>query len=520
MALGYYYKSINVRLLRRLPRNDNPMLLYNTLTEKKEELAKPANGALKMFVCGLTVYDYPHVGNMRTYVMFDMFARYLRAENWNVFYLQNITDVEDRIMLRAKEEGVSPMAHAKKFERVYHANEKALGIKSVTKYARATAYIPEIVKQVQTLIAKGHAYKIEGDGYYFDLATFPEYGKLAKRTALQAEDSVSRIDESVKKKNKGDFVLWKLVSKQIDADSNADKRGNKKYQMKVIDGEPAWNTELGWGRPGWHIEDTAITEHFFGPQYDLHGGGVDIKFPHHEAEIAQQEAASGKSPLARFWMHAGTLLVNGEKMSKSKGNFVTIADFLKNHSPLAFRYMVASHHYRSPMDYTEELATQTENAIRGIKEFFAKLELVAASGFRVKPAWPAGRPGMTSATHDVPDDIAATGKNFIAALDDDFNTPQAFATAFTLINRYEPMMWRLTKADAKAISTILKKLFAMLGMEFKPEKIPAKIMTLTKKREALRVKKDFAGADVLRKKIEGLGFAVEDTPLGPLVMHQ
>lgn len=497
------------------------MVLYNTLTEKKEELIKPADGALHMFVCGLTVYDFPHIGNMRTYVMFDMFARYLRAQGWDVFYLQNITDVDDKIITRAKEEGVSPMVHAKKFERVYHANEKALGIKSVTKYARATAHISEIVKQVQTLIARHHAYKIEGDGYYFDLATFPEYGKLAKRTALQAEDSVSRIDESVRKKNKGDFVLWKLSKALTNADLNADQRGKasgKKYQMKVIDGEPAWNAELGWGRPGWHIEDTAITEHFFGPQYDLHGGGVDIKFPHHEAEIAQQEAASGKSPLARFWMHAGTLLVNGAKMSKSKGNFVTIADFLKNHSPLAFRYMVASHHYSSPIDYTEQLIAQTEAAIKGIKEFFAKLTLVATSGFRIKPAWPAGTPGMTGTTHDLPSDLVTAEKNFIAALDDDFNAPQALAVMFTLMNRYEPMLWQLTKTDAKAIAVMLKNLFAMLGMEFKPEKIPSKITALTKQREALRAKKDFVGADVLRKKIEGLGYKVEDTTLGLLAL--
>lgn len=485
------------------------MQLYNTLTEKKEGLIKPSSGALKMFVCGPTVYDFPHIGNMRTYVVFDMFARYLRAQNWSVFYLQNITDVDDKIIERAKAENVSPMLHAKKFERAYHANEKALGIKSVTTYARATGYIPEIVKQVQALIAKGHAYKIEGDGYYFDLSTFPEYGKLAKRTALQAEDSVSRIDESVKKRNKGDFVLWKFSKAQTDADMNAEERGKKakRYPMKIIDGEPAWNTELGWGRPGWHIEDTAITEHFFGPQYDLHGGGVDIKFPHHEAEIAQQEAASGKSPLARFWMHAGTLLVNGEKMSKSKGNFITIADFLNAHSPLTFRYMVASHHYRSPMNYTEELVTQTENSIRGIQEFFAKLALMKHKG--------AAQPRITSLISD----LRNTKRAFIKALNDDFNTPGALAATFELIHRYEPMIWKLTKTDAKAIAVTLKKLFGMLGMEFRPEKITVKISRLIKKREALRAKRDFTGADALRKIIAELGYKVEDTPIGPLVLH-
>lgn len=479
------------------------MVLYNTLTDKKEEFAKPVAGKFNMFVCGPTVYDYPHIGNMRTYVIFDMFARYLRSQGFNLFYLQNITDVEDRIMARAKEEGVSPTAHAKKFERVYHTNEKALDIRSVTAYARATAYIPEIITQVQTLIAKGNAYKIEGDGYYFDLSTFPEYGKLAKRTALQAEDSVSRIDEGVRKKNKGDFALWKLCATRKDTDIDAEAHGKKQV---VIDGEPLWKTPLGWGRPGWHIEDTAITESFFGPQYDLHGGGVDIKFPHHEAEIAQQEAASGKKPLARFWMHAGTLLVNGAKMSKSKGNFITVADFLETHSPLTFRYMVASHHYRSPMDYTEALVRQTEAAIGHVREFFAKLTLVSA-GSRVK-----------SGTVTLPADLAAAEKTFFAALYDDFNTPEALAAAFTLVNRYEPRVLKLAKADAKTIATTLKKFFAVLGIAFKPEKIPEKITALSKKRGALRSKKDFAGADALRKTIEGLGYKVEDTALGPLVL--
>ncbi len=483
------------------------MVLYNTLTEKKEELTKLAKGPLKMFVCGPTVYDYPHIGNGRTYVTYDMFARYLRSRGFDVFYLQNITDVDDKIITRAKEDGVKPEAIAKKFEKIYHANEKALGVTSITKYARATAYIPEIVKQVQTLIAKGHAYKIEGDGYYFDIATFPDYGHLAKRTVEQAEDGVSRIDESIKKRNKGDFALWKL-SKSAD--------------------EPSWKTPLGSGRPGWHIEDTAITETFFGPQYDVHGGGVDLKFPHHEAEIAQQESASGKKPMVRLWMHAGFLLVNGEKMSKSKGNFVSMEDFLKKHSAATFRWMVASHHYRSPMDHTETLVAQAEAAIRGIQEFFAKLTIASSSrtrgssninaGFRVKPAYRTGRPGMTDGAQHLADDLAAAEHAFIAALDDDFNTPEALGAIFTLIRRYEPMTWKLTRADAKVLTDAIKKLFAMLGMEFKTEKIPAKITTLAKKREVLRTKKDFAGADALRKTIEGLGYKVEDTPLGPLTM--
>ncbi len=333
------------------------MLLYNTLTETKEELRKPVSGDLKLFVCGPTVYDEIHIGNARTYVVFDNFVRYLRARGFQVYYLQNITDVDDKIIDRARSAGESPTALARRFERLYHAAEKLLRIDTVTHYARATDHILAMIRQIETLVAKGHAYKIEGDGYYFDLATFPNYGRLAGRTIAQAEDSVSRVDDSSRKRNTGDFCLWKLAS-------------------PATTGEPTWDATLGVGRPGWHIEDTAITESHFGPQYDIHGGGVDIKFPHHDAEIAQQEAASGKTPLARFWMHAGTLLVDGKKMSKSLGNFITLTDFLHAYSVNVFRYIVASHHYRSPLDYNDHLAQQAKQSLQTIDEFMAKLELV------------------------------------------------------------------------------------------------------------------------------------------------
>ena len=217
---------------------------------------------------------------------------------------------------------------------------------------------PEIIKQVQTLIDKGYAYKIDGDGYYFDVSKFKDYGKLAKRTLEQAQDGVSRIDESVGKKNKADFCLWKFSKTN----------------------EPSWDSSLGKGRPGWHIEDTAITEKYFGPQYDIHGGAVDLKFPHHEAEIAQQEAASGKKPLVNIWMHAGFLLVDGQKMSKSLNNFITIDSFLKEYSPQVLRYLILSHHYRSPIDYTKDLVQSSKSALSAIQNFVFKLSLVKKPG--------------------------------------------------------------------------------------------------------------------------------------------
>src|SRR3989344_3831894 len=391
------------------------MLIHDTLSGKKEDLEKVAdNKKLRLFVCGPTVYDYIHIGNARTYIVFDNLVRYLRALGVKVFYLQNITDIDNKIIRRAAEENTNAKSLAKKYEKYYHEDEKALGIKSVTKYARATAHIKQIVRQIQTLIAKGHAYKID-DGYYFDISTFPEYGKLAKRTVNQAEDSVSRIDENVNKKNKGDFALWKF------------KKEN----------EPSWKTPIGEGRPGWHIEDTAITERWFGPQYDIHGGAVDLKFPHHEAEIAQQEAASGKKPMVKIWMHSGFLVVGGEKMSKSFGNFVTVKDFLKQYPVEVLRYLVAAHYYRSLLDYSDGLAPQAKNTLYNLSQFLARLEM-------------AGGKTENGAV------LEKAERDFSAAMENDFNTPAALAVIFSLINENQKQVWELSRKSAKMLKKFIK----------------------------------------------------------------
>ena len=452
------------------------MLIHDTLSGKKEDLEKVAdNKKLRLFVCGPTVYDYIHIGNARTYIVFDNLVRYLRALGVKVFYLQNITDIDNKIIRRAAEENTNAKSLAKKYEKYYHEDEKALGIKSVTKYARATAHIKQIVRQIQTLIAKGHAYKID-DGYYFDISTFPEYGKLAKRTVNQAEDSVSRIDENVNKKNKGDFALWKF------------KKEN----------EPSWKTPIGEGRPGWHIEDTAITERWFGPQYDIHGGAVDLKFPHHEAEIAQQEAASGKKPMVKVWMHSGFLVVGGEKMSKSFGNFVTVKDFLKQYPVEVLRYLVAAHHYRSPLDYSEDLARQAKNTLNNLSQFLARLEM-------------AGGKTENGAV------LERAERDFSAAMENDFNTPAALAVIFSLINENQKQVWELSRKSAKMLKKFIKNKLELFGIGLKSVKIPLKIRRLASKRELFRTNKQFIQSDVLRKEIEALGYIVEDTPRGPFL---
>jgi len=452
------------------------MLIHDTLSGKKEDLEKVAdNKKLRLFVCGPTVYDYIHIGNARTYIVFDNLVRYLRALGVKVFYLQNITDIDNKIIRRAAEENTNAKSLAKKYEKYYHEDEKALGIKSVTKYARATAHIKQIVRQIQTLIAKGHAYKID-DGYYFDISTFPEYGKLAKRTVNQAEDSVSRIDENVNKKNKGDFALWKF------------KKEN----------EPSWKTPIGEGRPGWHIEDTAITERWFGPQYDIHGGAVDLKFPHHEAEIAQQEAASGKKPMVKIWMHSGFLVVGGEKMSKSFGNFVTVKDFLKQYPVEVLRYLVAAHYYRSPLDYSDGLAQQARNTLNNLSQFLARLEM-------------AGGKTENGAV------LEKAERDFSAAMENDFNTPAALAVIFSLINENQKQVWELSRKSAKMLKKFIKNKLELFGIGLKSVKIPLKIRRLASKRELFRTNKQFIQSDVLRKEIEALGYIVEDTPRGPFL---
>jgi len=326
--------------------------IFNTLTKKKD-LIKPIKAKkINLFVCGPTVYDFSHIGHGRFAVVFDAFVKYLRFTGLDVYYLQNITDVDDKIIQRAREREVPVKDLAKAFEKEYLKDVKALGVNAVTKYAKATNYIKEIISQVQRLEKKGVAYKIDNDGIYFNIAKFKNYGKLSRRTVGGAQDATSRIDYSVQKKNRGDFCLWKFTQQE---------------------GEPSWNSPWGKGRPGWHIEDTAITEKFFGPQYDMHGGAIDLIFPHHEAEISQMETISGKKPLVKYWMHIGFLTVNGQKMSKSLGNFIMISDFLKRFTKEQARFLISKNLWSSPLDFSASAMVEVKVALEKIEEFIRKI---------------------------------------------------------------------------------------------------------------------------------------------------
>ena len=451
--------------------------VYNTLTRKKEDF-KPAEGKqVKLFVCGPTVYDYAHIGHAKTYVQFDVIVKYLRYRGYGVFYLQNVTDMDDKIIQRTKQKHIGqmiftdPIKLARHFEKEYHKDMENLDVNSVNKFARATEHIKEIQKQVKTLMDKGFAYIIENDGIYFDLSKDKDYGKLSGRKSVEAEDAISRIDDSAKKRNKGDFCLWK----------------------KSKDNAPSW--EDPWfdgGRPGWHIEDTAISEKYLGQQYDIHGGARDLIFPHHEAEIAQMESASGKKPFVKYWLHTGFLNVKGQKMSKSLGNFVTIKDALKEYDSKVLRFFYISGHYRSPIDFSQELLDKAKNSLERLNDFTRKVR--------------------SSKEKDDKELIEKTRKEFQKYMDDDFDTPKALAAIFDFIKEVNK------KGGGKNSYELMLEFDKIFGiLETKEQKVPKEIMELIDEREKARKENDFKKADAIREEIKKKGYILEDTDTGTVV---
>ena len=440
---------------------------YNTLSRKKE-VFKPINkGKVNMFVCGPTVYDYSHLGHAKTYIQFDFIVRYLRSIGYKVFYLQNITDIDDRIINRANEKNLDWKKLKDEYEKFYLDDMKTLGVVSIDKYARATDYIPEIVSQVKRLIKKGYAYKIS-DGWYFDLSKDKDYGKLARRTDLELNDAVTRIDENKEKRNKGDFCLWKFSRP----------------------GEPVWKSDIGNGRPGWHIEDTAITEKEFGPQYDIHGGGIDLIFPHHEAEIAQMESISGKKPLVRYWLHTGFLEINNEKMGKSKKNFYTVNEILElGYSSEYIRYFFLSGHYRKPLNFTFENLDAAKNAYEKLKNILSEFK--------------------KSKEKKNKKNIDLAYKQFVEIVNDDLNMPKALSYLWDILRED-----RLNNAEKYELALKFDGVFGLdLGREEKVS-VSAEVKNLIQQREASRKEKDFKTADKIREKINKLGFIIEDKERG------
>lgn len=419
------------------------MDLYSTLSRTVEPLVTLHPDRVYLFVCGPTVYDYSHLGHARTYVVFDVLVKYLRSSGKEVFYLQNITDVDDKIINRARDEGVSQSVLARKFEQEYFRDMQSLGIDAVSYYARATTHIPEIIDQVERLYKRGVVYETE-NGVYFNIDTFEHNGELSGQGR---EKRVSRVTDT-SKHNPEDFALWKLGE----------------Y------GEYTWDSPWGRGRPGWHIEDTAISEKYFGQQYDIHGGGLDLIFPHHEAEIAQMESLEEKHPMVKYWMHTGFLTVKGEKMSKSLGNFITIRDALKTWNRDVLRYFLLLSHYRSPLQAMDE---GFANAAKG-------LEHIRAIATRDNGPDKEGR------------------EVFIAAMESDLNTPMALAA--------------IQKLAAAGDLGALREYGEILGINFLRE-TSAPLSVLHDIRKELRSKKQFEVADMIRERMVAAGITITDAPL-------
>ncbi len=469
-------------------------IVYNTLSRAKENF-KPINGRkVNMFVCGQTVYDDAHLGHAKNYINFDVIARWLRFTGYEVKYIQNITDVDDKIIRRAAEEGTDPIGLARRFESRFMEDMEAIGVrKSVDMYPRSHDYIPEMVSQIQLLIDKGYAYVLDGDVYY-DVSKFSSYTKLS---GMKLEDlEKHRIEPKEAKRNSYDFALWK-ASKPA---------------------EPKWDITLSYGgkehslsgRPGWHIEDTAITHAIFGEQYDLHGGAIELIFPHHTNEIAQAEAAFGASPFVKYWLHSGIMLIKGEKMSKSLKNFVRIRDILNKFDAESVRLFVLSTHYRKDMAYSEELLREASSRLGYMYMslgMFYNMNTVASP----------------QKCAEVDAAMEGLGSGFSEAMLDDFNTPLAIAhlsSAIEALRKYAETYEQVSTASKESAIGVVTALGSVLGILQKDrykETIPPEALALIKERESLRSEKKFAQADAKREEIlKRFGIVIEDSIFGTL----
>src|SRR5438132_4229398 len=453
--------------------------VYNTLTRHLDDFESIHPGRVNMFVCGPTVYDVSHIGHGKSYVAYDIIARYLRKKGYSVFFVLNITDIDDKTINRAKETKEDPLKLSERYAQAFYKDMKDLHVNSINVYAKATKYIPEIIDQVRGLVDKGIGYKIAG-GVYYDTSKFPEYGKLSRQNLEQL--TVHRVDPDPEKRNPGDFVLWK----------------NQKP------GEITWESPWGKGRPGWHIEDTAITLTHFGPTYDLHGGGTELIFPHHEAEIAQAEGLTGKEPLARYWLHTGLLSIKGEEMHKSLGNFITIQEMIRKVGSPGLRVFYAGTHYRSPLDFTDQALEQAVSLARRFRRAYDRLFLARSkmSTERTEPT------AVLKRLDEARDD-------FFKAMDDDFNTPGALAAYIRIIGLAEEEARNPQDKSAKAIIDALKDLASILGVLETETVAQARVSELVnfvlELRNELRNKRDFQSADRIRDRMAKLGFVVEDS---------
>lgn len=476
-----------------------PVTVYNTLTRRKEALVPGEPGHIKMYVCGPTTYNLIHLGNARPLVVFDTFRRYLEYRGYRVTYVQNFTDIDDKIIARAREEGLDPREVAEKYIAEYFLDAEALGVRPATVHPAVSQHIADIVTMIQALVDKGYAYPAGGN-VYFAVDKFAGYGKLSRRSPEEMLAG-ARAEIGEDKRNPLDFALWK----------------------RAREGEPWWESPWGPGRPGWHSECAAMALRYLGPGFDIHGGGYDLVFPHHENEIAQAESYTGQI-FARYWMHNGFITVDQEKMSKSAGNFFLLREILKRFPGPVIRFYLLSTHYRHPLDFTLE---GMESSARGLARWQKTLdELQRRLGIRAPEA------ATNGPTHPLREQVAATREAFAAAMDDDLNTPAAIAALFALVREANSFLagtqaddGAATLAGLAAVQTCLRELgeqvLGVLPLPAQPspagvegQVVASLVDLLLEVRHLARQRKDWAMADMIRDRLAGLGIGVEDTPGG------
>ncbi|MBS3956650.1 MAG: cysteine--tRNA ligase [Clostridiales bacterium] len=488
--------------------------VYNTLLREKEEFIPREKGSVSMYVCGPTVYNHIHIGNARTFLTFDTIRRYLEWRGYEVTFVQNITDIDDKIIARAAEEGITAEEVARFYTEAFLDAMRRLGIKRPTAQPRATETIPEMIEMAERLIERGHAYTVDGD-VYFSVRSFEGYGRLSGRDVDEMRAG-ARVDVDERKRDPLDFALWKAAKH----------------------GEPHWSSPWGEGRPGWHLECSVMSEQELGVTFDIHGGASDLIFPHHENEIAQSEAATGE-PFARYWLHGGLLQINAEKMSKSLGNFMLVRDALERHSAPVIRMLMLQTHYRSPLDFSSERLDETSVAYERITTLIRNIRWARGT----TPAM-----GDRDSEHRIRlDEAVETARTaFIAEMDDDFNTAGALGALFELVRAANTFLAvsenGRTAADLIALAgveDVLTECLGALGLEvtapaergyprevvalarqlagYAGDDATAAVDALLAARAAARTERNWAAADAVRDGLAGLGISVEDTPSGARV---
>ncbi|MBR6525203.1 MAG: cysteine--tRNA ligase [Clostridia bacterium] len=465
------------------------MLIYNSQTRRKEEFVPITPGKVKMYVCGPTVYNYFHVGNARPFIVFDVLRRYFTYIGYDVTFVQNFTDIDDKMIKRANEEGITVKELGDRFIEEYFKDASALGIRPATVHPRATEHIGDIIKLVKTLQQKGFAYEVNGD-VYFDTQKDEHYGKLSGQN-LEDLEAGARISVDDVKRNPADFALWK-----------AEKPG-----------EPSWNSPWGKGRPGWHIECSAMSRKYLGDTFDIHAGGKDLLFPHHENEVAQSECATGCT-FANYWMHNGFINIDNEKMSKSAGNFFTVRDILQQYEAEDIRMFMLSAHYRSPVNFSKDMMSQAHASLQRL--YTARDNMYYLMNHADEKA-------LSEAENALLAKVEESRQRFISAMDDDMNTADAMGALFEIVK--EANITLNDKSSRQAIAGTLDTLSALADvmglLTRKPpeEALPEEVQALVDARADARKSKNWALSDQLRDQLKELGYSVEDTAKGQKVQR-